>query len=134
MGCLYKSSKHSPKIGDAGAGRPALYGKWEDFSSSTLPQLDVCGGHFGITPDSNGQVVYHNHVQDKPPFTYGCYGPNAQGGLVTVQQCRGLYTGGRRRLQPNGGKGGTAGGGGPSTGAECGGPVVTLVTTSKKIA
>jgi hypothetical protein len=27
-----------------------LYGKWEDFSASKLPELDVCGGHFGSTP------------------------------------------------------------------------------------
>eukprot|EP00947_MAST-08B_sp_MAST-8B-sp1_P001238 g1238.t1 len=66
-----------------------FYGKWED--TGTLPDLDACGGHFGVTPDSNGQVVYHNHIQEHAPFTAGCYGPNDDNTLVTVQQCRDLY-------------------------------------------
>ena len=44
-----------------------------------------------MTPDSNGAIVYHNHVQDKPPFFFGCYGPNDDGSLVTVEQCRAVY-------------------------------------------
>ena len=39
------------------------------------PVLDSCNGHFGVTPDSNGQVVYHYHVTDGAPFTVGCFGP-----------------------------------------------------------
>ena len=42
-------------------------------------KLDACGGHFGITPDSAGSSVYHNHVQDMPPFTFGCYGEHPRG-------------------------------------------------------
>ena len=57
-----------------------IYGKWETYDTSvedgTYPQLDACGGHFGKTPDSNGERVYHYHVQDNPPFTIGCYGPD----------------------------------------------------------
>ena len=37
--------------------------------------------------------VYHYHVQDGPPFTIGCFGPNDDGSLVTVPQCREFYTG-----------------------------------------
>ena len=37
--------------------------------------------------------MYHYHVQDRPPFTIGCYGPAADGGLVSVAECRGLYDG-----------------------------------------
>jgi hypothetical protein len=44
-----------------------------------------------VTPDSNGASVYHYHVQDRPPFTIGCFGPAADGGLVSVAECRGLY-------------------------------------------
>jgi hypothetical protein len=65
-----------------------LYGKWEDISTNTLPKLDACGGQYGVTPDSNGMHVYHYHIQDKAPFTLGCVGPNADGSLVTVEQCR----------------------------------------------
>jgi hypothetical protein len=54
-----------------------LYGKWEDYSTGLLPTLDACGGHFGPTPDSGDEWIYHNHVQDGPPFTFGCYGPTA---------------------------------------------------------
>ena len=93
LSCLYSDGPgHSPKLaeGTDTAATP-LYGKWEDFTTSTLPLLDACGGHFGITPDSAGTSVYHNHVQDGPPFTYGCYGPSDDDSLVTVEQCRALY-------------------------------------------
>lgn len=95
--CLYTSaagSKHSPKIGDGSDGH-GFYGKWEDYSTGTLPKLDVCGGHFGVTPDSNGKIVYHYHVQDNAPFTMGCFGPDADANgnmkLVSLAKCRELY-------------------------------------------
>lgn len=50
-------------------------------------------GHWGRTPDSPDVDVYHYHVQDAPPFTIGCFGPNDDDSLVTVQQCRDFYTG-----------------------------------------
>ena len=50
-------------------------------------------GHWGRTPDSPDVDVYHYHVQDGPPFTIGCFGPNDDGSLVTVPQCRDFYTG-----------------------------------------
>ena len=46
-----------------------------------------------MTPDSNGEVVYHYHVQHNPPFTFGCYGPNTDGTEVTLEQCKALYPG-----------------------------------------
>ena len=89
--CLYPSTgSHSTKVGEALDGT-ALYGKWEDADNKVLPQLDACGGHFGVTPDSNGISVYHYHVQDAAPFTFGCLGPNKDNSLVTVQQCRDFY-------------------------------------------
>merc|ERR1712232_549376 len=61
------------------------------------PKLDACGGHFGLTPDSQNQVTYHYHVQDDPPFTIGCFGPttdsNGNYKMVTVTECRTLYDG-----------------------------------------
>eukprot|EP00941_MAST-03F_sp_MAST-3F-sp1_P000439 g439.t1 len=88
--CLYdeSASGHSAKIGVVGSWN--LYGKWED--TGVLPELDACGCHFGVTPNSNGQSVYHCHVQDKAPFTIGCHGPSATGGLVDVATCRSLYS------------------------------------------
>ena len=64
-----------------------MYGKWEDFENGLLPELDACGAHFGYTPESPDVEVYHHHVQDSPPFTFGCYGPNDDNTLVTVEQC-----------------------------------------------
>ena len=92
MTCLYEQSGgHSPKIGEANDGTP-IYGMWENYEARELPLLDACGGQFGVTPDSSGEVVYHYHVQSKPPFTFGCYGPAMDGGLVTVEECRATYT------------------------------------------
>jgi len=99
LACLYTAgagSGHSKAVGQGNDGR-TLYGKWENFASNTLPKLDACGGHFGITPDSDGQVVYHYHVQDKAPFLFGCFGPKAHGEgkwkMLTLAECRALYTG-----------------------------------------
>ena len=96
--CLYDVDEpgHSSQVGKACAeGEPLLYGKYENVDTvygseeeAELPMLDACGGQFGVTPDSNGAVVYHYHVQDAPPFTFGCFGPTDDGQLVTVEQCR----------------------------------------------
>ena len=67
-----------------------LYGKYE--TTGTLPaDLDACGGHFGNTPDSPSTSIYHHHVQDKNPFSFGCYGPSASNELVTLEECRSYY-------------------------------------------
>jgi hypothetical protein len=42
-----------------------LYGQREDFSSSTRPLLDACGGQYGVTPDSDGARVYHYQVKSE---------------------------------------------------------------------
>jgi hypothetical protein len=55
MSCLYSfSGGHSPQIGESlaiGAQQTKLplYGKWEDYSTYSLPALDACGAHFGVT-------------------------------------------------------------------------------------
>ena len=83
MSCLYEASgAHSTQVG-LGIDGKGLYGKWEDFDGSELPELDACGGHFGTTPDSNGEVLYHYHVQDTAPFTFGCFGPMVNETYVT---------------------------------------------------
>ena len=93
MSCLFKAEGgHSTKVGEAMDGQD-LFGKWEDFAAESLPELDACGGHYGVTPDSNGKSVYHYHVQDAAPFTMGCFGPNDDKSLVTVAQCRDFYPG-----------------------------------------
>eukprot|EP00935_MAST-01C_sp_MAST-1C-sp1_P000042 g42.t1 len=95
LSCLYEETGgHSPRIGTALDGK-GIYGKWEDYATSTLPLLDACGGSFGVTPDSNGEEVYHYHVQDSAPFTIGCFGPMADSNgdqtLVTLAACRAAY-------------------------------------------
>lgn len=91
--CLYSDAgTHSPQVGEAFDGKP-IYGKWEDAATQTRPLLDACGGHWGFTPDSPDVEVYHYHVQDSAPFIIGCFGPNEDNSLVTVEQCRSLYTG-----------------------------------------
>ena len=100
LSCLYKEvdQAHSAKVGQGKDGK-GIYGKWEKFASSnpTLPKLDACGGHIGATPDSGGKIVYHYHVQQNPPFTVGCFGPDKDAAgketLVTLDKCRALYEG-----------------------------------------
>jgi hypothetical protein len=69
----------------------SLYGKWEDYSQSLLPELDACNGHWGFIPESPTVEVYHYHLSEHAPFTIGCVGPNDDGSLVTIAQCRSLY-------------------------------------------
>lgn len=85
--CMFNSaaSGHSSKFATALDGR-GLYGNHE--SLNTPPSdLDACGGHTAVTPDSNGQAVYHYHVTDTAPFSLGCFGP------ATMSECRALYSG-----------------------------------------
>ena len=94
--CLYTDTgEHSSQVGQALDDKP-IFGKWENYTASQRPNLDACGGHFGVTPTSNGATVYHYHVQDTPPFTIGCYGPDRDSSgaetLVTVDKCRSLYS------------------------------------------
>ena len=90
------TSRSCSKVGEGLDGK-GLFGKWEDFSASLKPSLDACGGHFGVTPDSGGSVVYHYHIQSLPPFTIGCYGPDMDSTgneiAVSIATCRGLYSG-----------------------------------------
>ena len=104
MSCLYDADGtdgggHSPRIGEAieAGGGAGLYGMWEDAATHELPLLDACGAHFGPTPDGEG-VSYHYHVQERAPFTFGCYGPDTDAAtgeptLVTLARCRELYVG-----------------------------------------
>lgn len=87
--CLYNTENggHSAEVGESAGHK--IYGKWEDRDEGLLPLLDACGGHYGPTPD--GDWVYHYHVQDTAPFTVGCHGPAADGGLVSLSTCRSLY-------------------------------------------
>jgi hypothetical protein len=100
LGCLYdalEGSRHSSQVGEALDGL-FLYGKWEHYGAAgteryqVLPELDACGGHFGPTPEYPQGEAYHYHVQDRAPFTIGCYCPanTADGGYkqVSVEECR----------------------------------------------
>jgi len=82
---------HSGQVGRAATGDGLIYGQWE--KTNVLPNLDACGGHWGTTPSSPTTRVYHYHVQTKAPFTIGCFGPNTDNSIVTLAQCRALYTG-----------------------------------------
>ena len=84
------SGTHSKKVGVAGNAN--VYGRWEDYTANKYPYLDACGGHFGLTPESPSTAVYHYHIQRDPPFTIGCYGPSSSNGLVSVSDCRALYS------------------------------------------
>ena len=87
------SGTHSPKVGVAGSYN--VYGRFEDQDAGKYPLLDACGAHFGYTPESPSTSVYHYHIQRDAPFTIGCHGPSsspAYGGLVTVAECRALYS------------------------------------------
>jgi hypothetical protein len=69
-----------------------IYGRWENFETQTLPELDACNGHFGFTPDNPTVAVYHYHVTSEAPFTLGCIGPATGNQMVTVAQCRAVYS------------------------------------------
>eukprot|EP00854_Cymbomonas_tetramitiformis_P007695 gene7695-9157_t len=88
MSCLFSSDPetgHSTRIGTMMDGN-GLYGKYVAFD--TLPtDLDACGGRTGVTPDSNGNEVYYYMVQERAPFTVGCFGP-----VSSIAECRALYS------------------------------------------
>lgn len=88
--CLYsQTGAHSTQVGQGYDGK-FIYGMWEHTENKEQPMLDACGGHWGPTPDSD-EDTYHYHVQTGAPYTIGCYGPNPDNSLVTVEQCRALY-------------------------------------------
>lgn len=87
MSCLYTedlSSGHSTKFATALDGN-GIYGRFIDGGVEPT-DLDACGGRTGITPDSGGAEVYYYVMQDRAPFTIGCFGP-----VSSVQECRDLY-------------------------------------------
>lgn len=86
MDCLDFGSDtgHSSRIGTANDGR-GIYGKLIDGGLKPT-DLDICGGRYGVTPDSNGEVVYYYVTTEEAPFTAGCFGP-----INTLEQCRALY-------------------------------------------
>ena len=64
LSCLYDVEPgHSPLLGLLTDGS-AIYGTYED-TDEEAGGLDACGAHFGPTPDSDGEAVYHYHVQEK---------------------------------------------------------------------
>ena len=87
MGCLYEPDPitlHSTRVGTALDGN-GIYGDLID--GGVLPtDSDACGGRFGITPDSDGEIVYYYPIKSTPPFTMSCYGP-----IGSVEECRDLY-------------------------------------------
>eukprot|EP00927_Polykrikos_kofoidii_P031206 TRINITY_DN26865_c1_g2_i2.p1 TRINITY_DN26865_c1_g2~~TRINITY_DN26865_c1_g2_i2.p1 ORF type:complete len:326 (+),score=50.85 TRINITY_DN26865_c1_g2_i2:601-1578(+) len=97
LACLYnESGQHSTQVGRMND-EQFLYGKWENFSTSLLPELDACGGHFGPTPDSAGATVYHYHLKVTPPCTVACFGPaiddDGTRRPVTLAECRAVNDG-----------------------------------------
>ena len=91
MGVEYAESSGVTYAGD---GKYGLYGAIEATAIGRADDaglLDACGGQFGVTPDSGGVEVYHYHVQAKMPFTFGCFGPGADGRRVTDEECCALY-------------------------------------------
>jgi hypothetical protein len=87
MSCLYTADPttgHSTRIGTAGDGN-GIYGMYIN-GGVTPTDLDYCGGRFGVTPDSNGQVVYYYPIKAAAPFSLGCYGP-----VTTQAACFALY-------------------------------------------
>jgi hypothetical protein len=97
LSCLYEDTGgHSTQVGIGPDDRHVLYGKWLDADNEILPKLDACGGRFGFTPESPNIAVYHYQVQDRAPFTFGCFGPildDSSGNqkLVSLEECRALY-------------------------------------------
>jgi len=103
LSCLYNESDLGDGLGSAvgvmNDGK-LLFGRiagpnvpsYEGPAGERLPFLDACGGAF----DRDG-LNYHYHVQVRPPFTVGCFGPalddNGAERPVTLAECRALYSG-----------------------------------------
>jgi len=85
------TSGHSHRIATAADGK-GIYGP--KINGGCAPtDLDVCGGRWGVTPDSNGERVYYYVVQPFAPFTIGCYGPpKATTPAGQLAECKALYS------------------------------------------
>lgn len=82
---------HSNRIATAADGK-GIYGPQVNGGCAPT-DLDVCGGRWGVTPDSNGESVYYYVVQPYAPFTVGCYGPPlATDKEGQMAECRALYS------------------------------------------
>jgi len=81
---------HSKRLATAADGK-GIYGP--QVTGGCAPtDLDVCGGRWGVTPDSNGKRVYYYVVQPFAPFTIGCFGPpKAKTKAEQMKECRALY-------------------------------------------
>jgi len=81
---------HSKRIATAVDGK-GIYGP--QITGGCAPtDLDVCGGRWGVTPDSKGKRVYYYVVQPFAPFTIGCFGPpKAKTKAKQMAECRALY-------------------------------------------
>eukprot|EP00004_Rigifila_ramosa_P014449 TRINITY_DN3296_c0_g1_i2.p1 TRINITY_DN3296_c0_g1~~TRINITY_DN3296_c0_g1_i2.p1 ORF type:complete len:310 (+),score=67.68 TRINITY_DN3296_c0_g1_i2:37-930(+) len=86
--CVYdrdNSTVHSEAVGVALDGY-GIYGLWE--GDNLYPaDLDACNGHYGRTPDSGANSVYHYHFTTDEPYSLGCFGP-----VTSLQQCKNLYS------------------------------------------
>eukprot|EP00004_Rigifila_ramosa_P014451 TRINITY_DN3296_c0_g2_i1.p2 TRINITY_DN3296_c0_g2~~TRINITY_DN3296_c0_g2_i1.p2 ORF type:complete len:298 (+),score=51.34 TRINITY_DN3296_c0_g2_i1:25-918(+) len=74
---------HSPLLGVALDGH-GIYGLWE--GDGAAPDVDACNGHFGVTPESVGNTVYHYHFTTDQPYSLGCYGP-----VASLAECEQMY-------------------------------------------
>ena len=94
--CLYneKADGHSTKVGEALDGTP-IHGKYEKVVDGVHiePLLDACGGHFGATPDSNG-----NSVRREPPTPFLPYPPVSPPPLSPQVSCLGRRAGSTIRV------------------------------------
>jgi len=96
--CLYDpaGTGHSALVGVMNDGR-VIFGRNEDTATQPT-NLDACGGHTGSVPAYSdwgivsGTIVYHYHVQTKPPYLLGCYGP-----VSSVAECKTLYASGTQK-------------------------------------
>jgi len=82
---------HSKRIGTALDGR-GIYGPniaTLDGVGRAAPDLDACGGRFGVNPDSEGKIVYYYMLRDQRPFTIGCFGNGIK--KATLDDCRKAY-------------------------------------------
>lgn len=82
---------HSNRIATAADGK-GIYGPVINGGCAPA-DLDVCGGRWGVTPDSNGERVYYYVVQAFAPFTIGCFGPpKSTSPAGQLAECKALYS------------------------------------------
>jgi hypothetical protein len=72
MSCLYTADPTTGHFTRIGTNPATATASTACTSTAESADLNYCGGRFGVTPDSNGQVVYDYPVKVAALLSHGC--------------------------------------------------------------